>query len=227
MARERSCLAVFPHLGLDDGRPSTVGQSSDEEIGAEVAKQVEAEIGLYQAPVTRDYVRAIGSRLVSHLEDNEFAFRFNIVDQFDPNAFAAPGGWVYVSRGLLVLANSEDELAGVIGHEITHVTERHSAGRQRRGLLGGILKIPGNIVGVVVGKDIGDLINSPLDTIGQISLASYSRGQESEADRLGMRLAAGAATIPSRWPTSSRPSMRTWRCSRERSARPASSTPIR
>ena len=191
----RACLAAFL-IVASVAAPPAVGQSSDEEIGAEVAKQVEAEIGLYQAPVTRDYVRAIGSRLVNHLEDNEYAFRFNIFDQFGPNAFAAPGGWVYVSRGLLVLANSEDELAGVIGHEITHVTERHSAGRQRRGILGGILKIPGNIVGVVVGKDIGDLINSPLDTIGQISLASYSRSQEKEADRLGMRLAARSGYDP-------------------------------
>jgi predicted Zn-dependent protease len=175
--------------------PATA-QTRDEQIGAETAKRVEEEIGIYQAPLTSGYIEAIGSRLVGNLEDNQYTFRFHLVDQFAPNAFALPGGWVYVSRGLLVLANSEDELAGVIGHEITHVTRRHSASRQRRGILGGILQIPGNIVGVVVGEDLGQLVNAPLNTVSKISLASYSRGQENEADRLGMRLAARSGYDP-------------------------------
>jgi predicted Zn-dependent protease len=171
-------------------------QTSDEEIGAEVAKQVEEEIGLYEMPGTLDYVKEIGFRLVDNLDDNQFTFKFHIVDQFGPNAFALPGGWIYVSRNMLVLANSEDELAGVIGHEITHVTERHSARRQRRGILGGILQIPGNIVAVVVDEDLGQLLNAPINTIGQLSLATYSRKQESEADRLGMRLSARSGYDP-------------------------------
>ena len=169
---------------------------SDEQVGAEMAQQVEAKIGLYEAPIISDYVRAIGDRLVGNLEDNRYTFKFHIVDQFDPNAFAVPGGWVYLSRGLLVLANNEDELAGVVGHEIRHITERHSARRQRRGILGGVLQIPGNIVGVVVNEDIGQLLNAPISTISQISLASYSRSQESEADRLGMRVAARSGYDP-------------------------------
>lgn len=174
-----------------------VAQSSDEEIGAEVAKQVETEIGIYQQmPETSEYVAAIGSRLVGNLEVSQFTFKFYIVDQFDPNAFALPGGWIYVSRGLLILANTEDELAGVIGHEITHVTERHSASRQKRGVLGRVLQIPGAIVGSVVSEDLGDLINMPINTVGQISLASYSRSQENEADKLGMRLSATSGYDP-------------------------------
>jgi len=170
---------------------------SDEEIGAEVAKQVETEIGIYQQkPETSDYVAAIGSRLVGSLEVSQFTFKFYIVDQFDPNAFALPGGWIYLSRGLLVLANTEDELAGVLGHEIIHVTERHSASRQKRGILGGVLQIPGAIVGSVVSEDLGDLINMPINAIGQISLASYSRSQENEADKLGMRLSAKSGYDP-------------------------------
>ena len=170
---------------------------SDEQVGAEMAQQVEEKIGIYRSPVISDYVDAIGSRLVGNLEDNQFTFKFDIVDQFDPNAFALPGGWVYISRGLLVLANDEDELAGVIGHEITHITERHSARRQRRGMLGGILQVPGAIVGAVVDEDLGKLLNAPINTVTQISLASYSRGQESEADQLGMRLAARGGYDPS------------------------------
>lgn len=171
-------------------------QSRDEQIGAEVAKQVEEEIGIYDQPLTSDYVEAIGARLVSNLEDNQFTFKFSIADQFEPNAFALPGGWVYISRGLLVLANREDELAGVIGHEIAHVTERHAAARQRRGILGGVLQIPGAIVGAVVGEDIGRLLNAPIETIGHVSLATYSRSQERESDEVGMRLAARSGYDP-------------------------------
>jgi predicted Zn-dependent protease len=160
-----------------------VAQSSDEEIGAPVAEQVETEIGIYEMPGTSDYVEAIGSRLVGNLKDNKYTFRFHIVDQFDPNAFAVPGGWVYVSRGLLVLANSEDELAGVIGHEII-------------GIFSGVLQIPGAIVGAVVSEDLGALLNAPINTIGQLSLSRYSRSQESESDRLGMKLAARSGYDP-------------------------------
>ncbi len=178
------------------GNVPAVAQSSDVEIGAEVAKQVAEEIGLYEAPAPTEYIQAIGARQVRNLEDNPYTFEFHIVDQSEPNAFAVPGGWVYISRGLLVLANNEDELAGVIGHEITHVTERHSAQRQKRGVLSGILQIPGSIVGAVVNDDLGALINAPINAVGQISLASYSRGQEKEADRLGMRLAARSGYEP-------------------------------
>ena len=93
-------------------------QTTDERIGAEGARQVIQEIGVYETGMATDYVRAIGSRLVANLDDDRFAFKFNLLNQSAPNAFALPGGWVYVSRGLFILANSEEELAGVIGHEI-------------------------------------------------------------------------------------------------------------
>lgn len=168
----------------------------DKKTGAEVAKQVEEQIGIYQAPVAAEYVQAIGQRLVGNLEHREFDFRFQLVDQFEPNAFAAPGGYVYVSRGLLALANSEDELAGVLGHEIIHVIKRHSAKQSRRGILPSLLLIPGAIVGGLVSEELGALINTPLAAIGMVRLASYSRSQESEADRLGMRLSANSGYDP-------------------------------
>ena len=185
-------LAALAHMAA----VPAAARSSDEKIGAEMAEKVEQEIGICRMPGTSDYVAAIGSRLVGNLEDNPYTFHFNIVDQFEPNAFAAPGGWVYVSRGLLALANSEDELAGVIGHEITHVTRRHSARRQRRGIVGGVLQIPGAIVGGVVSEDLGILLNAPINTISQLSLATYSRSQENESDRLGMRLAGRSGYDP-------------------------------
>ncbi len=168
----------------------------DKKTGAEVSKVVEEQIGIDEAPVTAEYGQAIGQRLVGNLERREFDFRFQLVDQFEPNAFAAPGGYVYVSRGLLALANSEDELAGVLGHEIIHVTERHSAKQSRRGILPALLQIPGAIVGGLVSEELGALINTPIAAIGQVGLARHSRGQESEADRKGMRLTGHSGYDP-------------------------------
>ena len=168
----------------------------DKELGKQTAKQVTEQIGLYEAPVTGGYVRAIGDRLVDHLEDRQFQYVFNIVDQQEPNAFAAPGGYIYFSRGLLALANSEDELAGVMGHEISHVTRRHSVRQSQKGILPRLLTLPGRIVGGVVSKNLGALLNAPVNLAGTVYLASYSRGQESEADRLGIALAARSGYDP-------------------------------
>jgi predicted Zn-dependent protease len=168
----------------------------DIEQGAEVAKQVEQQIGLYSLPKADGYLGELGARLVATVNDARWKFTFRIVDQQEPNAFAIPGGGIYVSRGLLALVKREDELAGVLAHEIAHVTQRHSARQQRKGLLPGLLSLPGNVVGHVVGENLGALINAPIDTVGGAWLNHYSRGQESEADRIGIRTAAQAGYAP-------------------------------
>jgi predicted Zn-dependent protease len=99
----------------------------DIEQGAEVAKLVEQQVGLYSLPNAEAYLREVGGRLVTVVNDPRWRFSFQIVNQAEPNAFAIPGGGTYVSRGLLALVNREDELAGVLAHEIAHVTQRHSA----------------------------------------------------------------------------------------------------
>ena len=142
------------------------------------------------------YVREVGGRIVSAVHDPRWDFRFRIVDQPEPNAFSIPGGGVCVSRGLLALVNREDELAGVLAHEIAHVTRRHSAREQRKSIIPGLLTVPGHIVGGVVNQDLGALINAPLDTVGGAWLSRYSRSQEIEADRIAMDAAAKAGYDP-------------------------------
>ena len=169
---------------------------SDIERGAEAAKQVEQQMGLYSLPKADAYLSELGARLAATANDPRWNFTFHIVDQAEPNAFAIPGGGIYVSRGLLALVNREDELAGVLGHEIAHVTKRHSARQQRKGFLPGLLSLPGHVVGSVVGENLGALINAPIDTVGGAWMSHYSRGQESEADRIGIRTAAQTGYAP-------------------------------
>ena len=189
-------LAVWLLAASAQGQLFGPSPDSDIEQGAEVAKLVEQQIGLYPMPQTEAYLREVGGRLVAVVNDPRWKFSFQIVDQQEPNAFAIPGGGIYVSRGLLALINREDELAGVLAHEIAHVTQRHSARQQRKGILPGLLSVPGNVVGNVVGENLGALINAPIDTVGGAWLSRYSRGQESESDRIGIRTAAQAGYDP-------------------------------
>jgi predicted Zn-dependent protease len=184
-------LATSSHAQLLGPSPK-----HDIEQGAEVAKLVEQQIGLCSLPVTEAYVREVGQRLVAQANDPRWKFTFQIVDQEEPNSFAIAGGGIYVSRGLLVLLEREDELACVLAHEIAHVTQRHLAREQRESLLPGILSVPGNLVGHVVSENLGALINAPLDVAGGAWLSHYSRKQETEADRIGIRLATQAGYQP-------------------------------
>jgi predicted Zn-dependent protease len=149
-------------------------EADDRRAGEDASKEVEAELGLVKDPELVAYVTRIGERLARFAPSRDFEYRFQIVDQEAPNAFALPGGKIYVSRGLLVLANSEDELANVIGHEIVHAALRHASARQSV-----VSAIPGIF---------------RLSAAGVI--ASYSRDQEREADREGQRLAARAGYDP-------------------------------
>ena len=172
---------------------SSFAQSSiekDKQQGAEVNEQLKQAIGVYEHS-SNIYLNEIGQRLVSNLEDQLFDYEYGILDMKEPNAMALPGGYVYFSRGILILANSEDELAGVMGHETIHVHERHSRKSQNKGILTGILSIPGAIVGVFA-PNAGGLLMAPFSMMN----ASYSRKHEKEADDLGAKLAAKSGYDP-------------------------------
>jgi predicted Zn-dependent protease len=147
----------------------------DQRVGQDQSSLIEAELGLVEDEALNRYVTSVAKRLLRHATDRPFDYEFKIVDQSVPNAFALPGGKIYVSRGLLALAISEDELAGVIGHEITHATERHASARM----------------------DYSRRIN-PF-TIGFLraaAIAEYGRNQEHDADRGGQLLAQKAGYDP-------------------------------
>jgi predicted Zn-dependent protease len=169
----------------------------DKELGRDTAKQVEAGMGIYQNAKTTQYVDQIGARLVKVNADPTFDYRFGIVDQYIPNAFALPGGYVYVSRGILALTNNEDELAGIVGHEIIHVSRRHSAKQMAKARFPGLLALPGAVVGGMVSESLGNLMLAPVAVMGGAYLASHSRQDEFESDQLGQQLAAQAGYDPS------------------------------
>lgn len=192
-------IILFFLMSLLSGESSAQLFSSakdDSKTGAEMDVMIKEQIGLYNETDFPNYLNQIGQKLVNKLEDPKFDFEFNVVEQIEPNAFATPGGYIYFSRGILPLANSEDDLACVLGHEIMHVIERHSAKRAEMKILPNLLSLPGKLIGAFVGEDLGNLINSPINFLNELSSSSYSRSNESEADKLGMELAAKAGYNP-------------------------------
>ena len=198
-----NAIALFGALGCSvnpaTGKPQLVlmSEAHEAELGRKAAEQVAQEIGLVDDPELAEYVAAIGLRLVRVSVQPDQHFEFHVVDMREPNAFALPGGYVYVSRGLLAISNSEDELANVLGHEIGHVLARHAAERETRALPGSFLTgVTALAAGIVGGSQAAALVGSIGETATWGLLASYSRDQEREADKLGQELAARAGYNP-------------------------------
>lgn len=187
--------ALLALLLLTGCATTVISPELEGELGAEMSHDVEDQIGLYVDPELQAYVTAVGQRLVGELGATPYTFRFAVVDQHAPNAFASLGGYVYLSRGLLAQMNSEAELAGVLAHEISHVTQRHHARQVGRSVGAGLFTLPGKAIGVI-NEDLGNIINTPVEAVGKVYLSSYSRGQETEADEYGMALAAKAGYEP-------------------------------
>ena len=155
--------------------------AQESRIGAEEHPKMLARFGgVYKDHNVSGYVAEIGGRLVHHAQLSNRRFTFTVLNTPEVNAFALPGGYVYVTRGLLALANSEAELAGVLAHEIGHVVARHSAQRYSRAMLA---RLGGALLNTLTNNDQVDRF---VRLGSDLYLSSYSREQEHEADLLGI-----------------------------------------
>jgi predicted Zn-dependent protease len=188
----RKAVAIALTFGALAGCAPLPPAEVDRELGKETAQAVEEQIGLVDDRALSAYLSAVGERVIAALPNRRFDYRFAVVDQAEPNAFASPGGYVYVSRGLLALARSEDELAGVIAHEVQHVERRHSVQQMQKEARLGLLALPGVLVTGIVSTDLANLVVKPFEA----AAASYSRDQEREADALAQPIAAAAGYDP-------------------------------
>lgn len=160
-----------------------ISKESEVEMGREADRQVIAQYGIYQDKPLQIYVDKIGQKLVSQLSDKEFKkYFFKVVDSSEINAFALPGGYIYVTRGILSLLNSEAELAGVLGHEIGHVIFHHGAKSIVRSIGAQILAIGGAIASP---KNAGQWLAVSTQLFSTINLG-YGRDAELESDTQGI-----------------------------------------
>jgi predicted Zn-dependent protease len=161
---------------------SLVGEKQEIELGRDAAEQVRTSLGFYDDDPLQAYLDSVGQKLARNTERAQLTWSFHVVDDASVNAFALPGGYVYVTRGLLTHINSEAELAAVLGHEIGHVTARHSVNQLSKAQLASL------------GLGLGMILKPQLRPLGQIGeaglgllLLKYSRDDESQADELGLR----------------------------------------
>lgn len=176
----QSGCAVNPVSGRQDFVLMSEAQevSMGRKANAEVLKQYKA----YDSPALQDYVNSVGQKIAQRSHRSSLKYHFTVVDSPEINAFALPGGYVYITRGILAYLNSEAELAAVLGHEIGHVTARHGV---RQASAAQAADIGVSIVSIFV-PEINSVAGQNLTNIlGGALLSGYGRDHELEADRLG------------------------------------------
>jgi predicted Zn-dependent protease len=162
-----------------------LGGSKEKEvaIGRQIAMEVEQQAKLVEDPIVTEYINRVGQNVVLH-SDAKIPFTIKVIDSDEVNAFALPGGFFYVNKGLILAADNEAELAGVMAHEIAHVAARHAMENQGKaqalnyGMLAGII-FGGGIASTVL-QNAGGIL-------GGLSMMKFTRGAEHEADSLGVQ----------------------------------------
>jgi len=172
----------------------------DVDLGKKAAADTEKEMPVLHDEIATTYVRSVGARLTPAIPGEfrhpEFEYTFKVVDVKDINAFALPGGPMYVHRGIIEAAGTEGELAGVMAHEMSHVALRHGTAQMTKAKKGNLFAILGAAAGIVVGGNAGQAIYEGSQIgVGAVFLR-YSRDDEKQADLLGVQMMARAGYDP-------------------------------
>lgn len=170
---------------------SLISEQGEIALGENTDKQVRAQYGVYSDPVLTAYIERVGAKLVPFTHRPHLKYHFAVLDTPVINAFAAPGGYIYVTRGILAMMNSEAELAVLLGHELGHVNARHSVSKMSQLILVQL----GLAVGSALSEEFAKF--SGLAGIGiQLLFLKFSRNDEREADRLGVEYSRNSGYNP-------------------------------
>jgi len=162
-------------------------------LGKQLAEEVARQSKLNQDPTIAEFINRLGQNLVRN-SDAKVPFTFQVVEDEIPNAFALPGGFIFVNTGLIKLASEEDELAGAMAHEIAHVAARHMTCQATKGQIANIASIPASIL---LGGGLGGYAARQAMGVGaQTAFLKLSRGAEAEADYLGTQYMYAAGYDP-------------------------------
>jgi predicted Zn-dependent protease len=170
-----------------------MSEAQEIQMGLQAHKDVLKEYPALDNAALQAYVTEVGQRLAQQSHRPQLQWHFTVVDSPDVNAFALPGGYVYITRGIMAYLNSEAELAGVIGHEIGHVTARHGVRQQSAQTAAGLGAVLGSVLVPGLGNQAGANL---LQTLAQAWTAGYGREHELESDRLGAQYLARTGYSP-------------------------------
>jgi predicted Zn-dependent protease len=162
-------------------------EAEKQQLGAEVSAKIRKKFGVVQDPAVHRYVALVGGVLTRASKKPDYTWRYIVLDTDAVNAFAAPGGYVHITKGCLALIANESELAGVLGHELTHVIEDHTIKA---------LSKAGFVDTAASASGQGAITGALVDQVTNIALQGFGRGEELESDREGLGLAAKAGYQP-------------------------------
>ncbi len=171
----------------------TISEDQEIEMGRKGNAQVLQQYSLYENKELQDYVQRVGRKLAAKSHRPGLIYRFHVLDSTEINAFALPGGYIYITRGLMAYLNSEAEFAAVLGHEIGHVTARHSVRQASAAQMAGIGATIGAIFLPQMRTQAGQQM---VNVLGSALLSGYGRDHELEADRLGAEYLARSGYDP-------------------------------
>jgi predicted Zn-dependent protease len=187
----------FKNPVTDRRQARLISEKAEREIGRRTKQELAVQYGEVKDPVLTGYVAALGRQLASVSDRPRLEYEFTVLDSDVVNAFAAPGGYIFVTRGLLERVEGESELASVLGHEIGHVAALHSVAMIQRQMGAGILTTLGAIAsGISLGPEAMIAVAQTASLFGDLYLLGYSRENELEADRVGLRYALSAGYDP-------------------------------
>lgn len=187
----------LPDLG--EAAQSSFTALEERRLGEEIMREIRADRSYYDDAEATDYINALGNRLASRASDARQSLEFFLVQERSINAFALPGGFVGVNTGLILAAQSESELAGVIAHEVAHVTQRHIARIIAQQKQSAVMSIAALAVAVLAARSNPD-IAAAATAFGQAgavqNLLNFTRDHEREADRVGLQILEAAGYDP-------------------------------
>jgi predicted Zn-dependent protease len=175
---------------------SAMTNQEERELGDKVLQEVRKIWPMAKDPGPREYVTRIGKRILATMETQPFDYEFYVLNTSDVNAFAVPGGKVFFNSGLITIVENEDELAGVMAHEIGHVVARHIARQSEQGTKLALATLGALLAGIFLGPQAAAAIGMTTQAASATAMLKYSRDNEEESDYLGLKFMERAGYDP-------------------------------
>ena len=186
-------FALFAFAAIACASPDTISFEEERAMGARVAQEAAAQLPLLRDPEVKEFVVQLGPRLVEQVDTTRREYNFFVVDSRVTNAFAVPGGFIFVNRGILEMADDVSEVAGVMAHEIGHVVERHSVEQMAKAQNANTAV---SLIYLLLGRAPGVGEQVALQVAGSAWMAKHSRQAEREADAVGIEYMTRAEIDP-------------------------------